>query len=197
MKKKAGTNEKTETKKTTEPEMKATAADLERERLSAALYAIVEGNNGVLNPRHVVDVARDPTHVLHRYFEWNDGDAAESYRLLQVGALVRHVRFTVVRADPATRQVAISTTRGYQSRPSMRKEHGGYEPVTAILSDPEKRAELLAQVIGELTAYRRRYAELSELQPVWFALDEARADLSVEASSSALGGDESTLGSAG
>ena len=185
-------------KKTETPiEMKATAADLEREQLSAALHAIVEGNNGVLNPRRVVDVARDPTHVLHRYFEWNDGDAAEAYRLLQVGALVRHVRFTVVRADPATRQVAITTTRGYQSRPSMRKEHGGYEPVTAILSDPEKRGELLAQVIAELTAYRRRYAELSELQPVWFALDEARADLSGDASSSAVGGDEAPLGAAG
>jgi len=193
MSKKAKKTEKAETA----PEMKATAADLEREQLSAALHAIVEGNNGVLNPRRVVDVARDPTHVLHRYFEWNDGDAAEAYRLLQVGALVRHVRFTVVRADPATRQVAITTTRGYQSRPSMRKEHGGYEPVTAILSDPEKRGELLAQVIAELTAYRRRYAELSELQPVWFALDEARADLSGDASSSAVGGDEAPLGAAG
>jgi hypothetical protein len=157
--------------------MKATSTDLEREHLRAALHAIVEGNHGVLDPRHVLDHARDPTNILHGYFEWDDTVAGEGYRLAQVGALVRHIRYTVVRADPATRAISISTTRAFQSRPSMRVRGGGYESVVAILGDPEKRTELLAQVVRELSAYRKRYAELSELDPIWIAVDEVRADL--------------------
>jgi hypothetical protein len=157
--------------------MKATTSDLERERVRAALAAIVERNNGVLNPRDVLDVARDPAHVLHGYFDWDDATAGERYRLLQVGALVRHVRLTVVRPDPVTREVQITTTRGYQSRPSMRRSSGGYEPIAALLADGDKRAELLAQVVRELAAYRRRYAELSELHAVWLAVDEMAAEI--------------------
>jgi hypothetical protein len=160
--------------------MKATNTDLGREHLRAALHAIVEGNHGVLDPRHVLDHARDPEHVLHGYFEWDDTVAGEAYRLAQVGALIRHVRYTVVRADPATRAIAISTTRAYQSRPSMRgKGKGGYEDVVAILSDAAKRAELLGHVVRELSAYRKRYAELSELETVWIAVDEVRSDLEI------------------
>jgi len=176
--------------------MKATVSDLEREQVIAALAAVAAQTHGVLDNRNVLTVASDPAHVLHRYFEWDDAAAGEAYRLAQVGALIRHVRFRTVREDPTTRAVTISTTRGYQSRPSMRHRGGGYEAVTDILAHPDKRAELLAQVLAELTAYRRRYAELSELQPVWFALDEARAELDVETSSPAPG-DETRPGAAG
>jgi hypothetical protein len=55
----------------------------------------------------------------------------------------------------------------------MRRESGGYEAIDAILADHEKRAELLDQVLRELSAYRKRYAELSELETVWLAVDEA------------------------
>jgi hypothetical protein len=153
--------------------MKATATDIGRERLRAELHAIVEANNGVLNPRAVLERARDTASPLHEYFEWDDTEAAEAYRLAQVGALIRHVRFTVVRADPITRAINVTTTRGYQSRPTMRQRAGGYESIDAILGDPLKRADLLGQVVRELAAYRRRYAELSELDPVWIAVDDA------------------------
>ena len=170
--------------------------DVEADAIRAALLDIVRTNNGVLNPSLVLDVARDPAHVLHSHFEWNDGAAAEAYRLAQVGALVRRVRLTVIRADQATREVTISTTRGYQSRPSMRRAAGGYETIDAILGNHDKRAELLAQVLRDLSSYRQRYAELSELQPVWLAVDEAAADLS-EAISSSVTGDELRPGAAG
>jgi hypothetical protein len=58
--------------------MKVTSGDVEREQARAALAAIVAGTNGVLNPRVVLDTARDPTHVLHHYFEWDDAIAGES-----------------------------------------------------------------------------------------------------------------------
>ncbi len=177
--------------------MNATKTDVERETVRMALLAIVERNSGVLNPKLVLDAARDPSHVLHQHFEWDDMKAGEAYRLAQVGALVRRVRLTIVRPATATREVTLSTTRGYQSRLSMRRADGGYETIDAILSDDDKRTELLAQVMRELSAYRKRYAELSELQPVWLAVDEVTSDLSADLSSSTHGDGELRPGTAG
>jgi hypothetical protein len=101
----------------------------------------------------------------------------------------------VVRQDPETRTITISTTRGYQSRPSMRTRGGGYEGIAEILGDPTKRHELLAQVLRELASYRHRYAELSELQAVWLAVDDVKSDFNL--SSPPPDGDEPRPGAAG
>lgn len=152
--------------------MKAATTDVEREVIRQALLAIVSANNGVLNPHRVLEVARDPNHVLHPQFEWDNEAAGEAYRLAQVGALARRLRVTVIRENRETRQIQISTTRGLQSRPSMRTSSGGYEPIDALLADADKRSELFAQVLRELSSYRRRYAELIELEQVWVAVDD-------------------------
>lgn len=156
--------------------MKPATADIKTESLRAALYAIAESHAGLINPHVVVDAARDPLSPLHAEFEWDDSEAADLYRLAQAGALVRRMRLTIVRSDAATKDVKLMTTRAYQSRQSQRlgAAGGGYEGIEAIMSDENKRGELLAQVVRELGAYRRRYADLHELQQVWDVLDDAK-----------------------
>jgi len=70
--------------------------------------------------------------------------------------------------------VTIKTTRRLQS-PSGSREKGGasYQPVESVLSDPAKREDMIRTVLKELTAYRRRYAELTALADVWRAIDDA------------------------
>jgi len=171
------------------------SSDYDREEIRSALLDIAARHGGVLNQRDIVDAAKDPGHVLHAYFEWDDAACGEAYRLIQATQLVRRVKLSIVRSDGQTRELSIRTTRQFQSRPSMRSAVGGYEAIDAILSDDDKRRELLAQVLNELQAYRRRYAELSELQSVWVAVDEALE--SQPSSVSAPGTDESRLGAAG
>lgn len=152
---------------------KPTSIDLRTEQIRAALTALAEANNGLLNPAHVVDAARNPESVLHSEFEWDDDAAADSYRLAQAGALIRRVKFTLVRQDHETKQITVRTTRAFQSRPSQRTADAGYESVEQIMADPVKRDELIDQVLRELTAYRRRYADLLALSNVWAAIDDA------------------------
>lgn len=154
--------------------MKPATADLKTESVRAALLAIAQSHSGVLNPQVIVTAARDPLSPLHDQFEWNDDDAAELYRLAQAGALVRRVRITFVRENAGTKELHISTTRAYQSRQSQRSPDGGYEGIGAIMGDETKRGELLAQVLRELISYRKRYTELTELQEIWDALDQAK-----------------------
>lgn len=137
------------------------------------LEKIASQYNGLLNPRQVVEAASDPDHALHPYFEWDDGEAADAYRLAQARALIRRVKITVVRKDEATRKVTMTVVRGRQSRPSMRNAEGGYEAIDDIISDTMKREEMLASVLAELQSYRRRYDSLVELKAVWHAIDDA------------------------
>lgn len=153
--------------------MKPANIDIRSEKIRAALAAIAESNGGYLNPSHVVEAARDHDHVLHSEFDWNDEDAADKYRLAQAGALIRRVKFTVIRNESESKEVRIVTTRAFQSRGSARGNNGGYESVEAIMSDSNKREELLNQVLRELNSYRKRYAELAALSDVWNAIDEA------------------------
>jgi hypothetical protein len=157
---------------------KITNTDLKAESIRAALAAIAENNNGYLDPALVVQTAREESSVLHDEFEWDDDAAANQYRLAQAGALIRRVKFTVVKQATESKEVVISTTRAYQSRPSKRRgEEKGYESVQDIMRDPDKRDELIHQVLREMNAYRKRYADLIALTQVWNAIDDAIAEI--------------------
>ena len=153
--------------------MKPIPNDIRTEQIRAALLAIAEANNGLLNPTHVVERASDPDSILHAEFIWDDDTAAQAYRVAQAGALIRRVKLTLIRENHTTREIAVQTTRQFQSRQSQRSSEAGYETVEAIMSDPVKRVELIDQVLRELSAYRRRYADLIALGDVWGAIDDA------------------------
>lgn len=55
--------------------------------------------DGVLRPADVVDAARNPNSSMHSQFEWDDGEAAEAYRLQQARSLIRRVKVEVIRPD--------------------------------------------------------------------------------------------------
>lgn len=152
---------------------KPTAAELVWQAKVKALEDIAERNKDhALNPREVVDVARDPNNPLHDEFEWDNGIAGERYRLLQAEGLIRRVHIHVVRKGDAVRHLNI---RAYQSRPKMRHREGGYEQTIRIMSDEDKQAEMLAQALSELEACKRRFEGLQELAEVWNAIGEALA----------------------
>ena len=53
---------------------------------------------------------------------------------------------------------------------------GVYEPLTAIIQQPDKYTALLSSAKAELAAFERKYAALSELQPVFKAIKEIKED---------------------
>ena len=164
-------------------------SDYKAIEIRAALIEVGNANHGLLNPELVINAAREEGSVLHPFFEWDDGVAAERYRLVQARGLMRRVNVFATRRDRQTQTITLSTTRAFQSRPSQRSARGGYESVADILADAEKRAELVASVYHELLAIRKRYEELSELETVWVAIDEASSDLQPQPSPAPPTGD--------
>lgn len=142
------------------------------DEIRSELVRIADENGGYLKVEAVVEAASSPDSPLHHRFEWDDTAAARKYRNVQAGVLIRQIKITVVRRVEKTKELKITTTREFQSLLSARGEDGGgYESVIEIMSDADKRVEMLATVLAELTAYRQKYAELTELSKVWKELD--------------------------
>jgi hypothetical protein len=117
--------------------------------------------DGSLRPEDILDAAKSAAHPLHSCFVWDDTEAAARYRLLQAKALVRYVRIII--PTPEHRTIIV---RMFASLPSDRFSGAGYRTLSSVLSDEEKKRELVISALRELEAFQRRYANLQELAGV-------------------------------
>jgi len=131
---------------------------LRNEELRSELEKIaVEADDGLLKEEAVVDAARDLRSPLHSEFEWDNGIAAEQYRLVQAGDLIRRVWVTI---SPVGNESA-ETVRAFVSLGSDRVAGGGYRRLVDVMTDEERKAELLKTALAELKNFQRRYESLS------------------------------------
>lgn len=147
----------------------------QRKKVLAELERIRERNGGTLTARAVVDEARDPDHPLHHRFEWDDSVAAERWREDQAARLIRCTYIEMKIEDESLR------VRAFSNLSSDRKsEPGTYRATADVLSDAEMSAQLLQDAMWELKAFRRKYATLKALAPV-FAVIDSLPDVEIEA----------------
>ena len=104
-------------------------------------------------PRQIVDKASDDRTELHKCFTWNDKAAAEKWRLHEA----RHiVSCLVIRRDEAN-----------ADKPEIRYFHkndgGGYKPAERVFRQADEYEKLLQCAYSELAAFKRKYANLQEL----------------------------------
>lgn len=131
--------------------------------ISAELKRIAKQHGGLLRPADVVEAAKSKTSPLHGKFEWNDGEAAQRYRLWQARELIR---VTVEYLGPADEQML---TRVFVSLTPDRKD-GGYREISAVMSDSQQRRQLLSDAMDEMERFREKYAGLKELAEVFAAM---------------------------
>lgn len=122
----------------------------------------IKGIGENVTPKQIYDYAKDnPKSELHKCFEWNDSEAAEKYRLMQARKiLVFIVRVPTNQEKPPIREYQITT------------ERNTYQPTRTFLSNQDEYEELLKRALSELSAFKKRYKILSELEEVFKAIDE-------------------------
>lgn len=116
---------------------------------------------GKLTPALVVDVARDPNHVLHNRFEWDDSVAGERYRRDQAHELIRSVRVNYVSA----RTEEPLSIRAFQAVKDPDDTDGRkyvYVPTEAVVQDPIVMRLILADMERDWRNLRRRWEEFDE-----------------------------------
>ena len=116
-------------------------------------------DKGQLKPADVVDESRPTSAPLHPCFEWNDEVAAEKYREVQAGNLIRSI--TVVHETPTYEPVEVR---------AFVKPLETYAPIEVVVNSEEQMAALLESALAELKAFEKKYATLSQLSPVFEAI---------------------------
>ena len=117
-----------------------------------------------LTPQTLLDASRSEDALLHNEFEWNDEVAAEKYRLTQA----QHIIVNLVASSTEESE----PVRAFQVVVHSYGKSSGYEGIATIMSDDEKREQLLKSAKTELLWFKRKYKSLSELANVMKAIDE-------------------------
>jgi len=120
-------------------------------------------NGGHAKPEQLVDVARSNNHPLHSYFEWRDDVAAEAHRRAQARSLIQAIVIQAAPSEPVYVRAFVSIVPGR-----------GYEMLGAVMSNEDKRNQLLARALSELEQMQTRYAHLVELADIWEAASRIR-----------------------
>lgn len=134
------------------------------------LDTVYNKNNGQLTADAVLKEATPASSSIHHYFDWNDESAGHKFRLGQAALLIRRCHMMIMRTDTKTKRIGMSATRTFQHRSS---QYGlGYEKTIDIMSDKNKRQELILNVLQQLDNLRAKYEDLEELAIVWKAVEK-------------------------
>jgi hypothetical protein len=130
---------------------------------------------GHSTPNDIVEDARADTSVLHVAFTWDDTEAARKHRLTEARHLIQSI--VVVREDVPERPQAPA----FVSVVVRETEERAYVTTVEAYSDEDYRSQMLAEALSSVSAWRRRYRELSELDRIFGVIEEVQADLGLTA----------------
>lgn len=112
-----------------------------------------------ITPKAVLDFARDENSELHKCFEWDNDLAAEKYRIIQAGNVIRMLYIVQKDEDtPPVRVLSKTSNTVYYPTRTFLKNHNEYE-------------DLLKRALSELESFRLKYKTLSELEQVFEQID--------------------------
>ena len=126
-------------------------------------------DDGRIYVEDVVAAAAPDESVLHRFFDWDDTEAAEKWRRQQARLLIERVKVTVEDADGATIRV--------RALVQLESDSAGYRTTASVSEDAALVANLLAQFRRELASLRERHRRFEALlkAPQLFRLIDPRA----------------------
>lgn len=117
----------------------------------------IESINGAITRESVLEKARDHNSELHKCFEWDDTVAAEKYRLVQAGEVLRFIVY-----EEETKPTDRPEIRVFQ----ITEKSEGYKPTKIIVKQEDEYQKLLANAWAELRAFKAKYACLEELREI-------------------------------
>ena len=128
------------------------------------LERIRETTSG-LTPENVVQAARRKDNPLHGYFTWNNDEAARLHRKEEARLLIRSVTVTMGPSESSAPVRAFVAVGSADDK---------YLSMQTVLGQPKLREQMLTQALAELRSFQVKYETLSELTPVWVAVNEVQ-----------------------
>ena len=130
------------------------AAKADPQKIGEALEKIAAKAGGHLTPAATVEEAKNPRHILHNHFDWDDAVAASSWRLDQARTLIRSVQIEDDTAESGHAPAFISIS-----------EKGGtsYRSLETVRLDADLQSKVLAAASRDLEAWQNRYRALQDV----------------------------------
>lgn len=113
----------------------------------------------------IVDAARDPRTELHKCFEWDDGIAAEKYRLTQAQLVIRSLVVVRDKPDGSAEKTNVRVIVNTGERKNT------YKPFRLVVRDHDEYERLLETAREELRCFKEKYKMLSELEEIFKLID--------------------------
>lgn len=134
-----------------------------------AHFEKLEAKYGAVTKENFLDSARSTKSEMHKLFEWDDKKAAEQHRLHQANMIINSLRVTIIEneeTEPITVSAFVNT--------SKRKDKT-YIHIVRAMGDQETSAAVLNDALRELSFFREKYKNLSELSGIIKAIDSLLA----------------------
>ena len=112
-----------------------------------------------ITPQAVLERAKDENSELHKCFEWDNDVAAEKYRTIQAGNVIRMLYIEPKSEDAPPVRVLCRTSDTV------------YQPTRTFLTNETEYEDLLKRALSELESFRKKYETLSELEQVFEQID--------------------------
>lgn len=139
---------------------------LSAKEITAALQDVSKNNDGFLEPKNVVNAARDKKSPLHNIFEWDNSVAGEKYRTIQASMLICSITIQEVESEPPRRY--------FSSIKPMGEGKSAYLPTSVALGNTFFRNQLLQKAIDDLDAAKKKYGNIAELEGVFKIYDKVK-----------------------
>lgn len=120
----------------------------------------IHRRHGSIKPEIIVEESVPETAPLHKFFTWDNGDAAHKWRIEEARSIIRSVR--VVRDDqPQQEQPVIRAFLNVQASDTEAKFEGkAYLPLRVIRESPDYMQQVVNEAMRELKAWKSRYEDL-------------------------------------
>jgi len=145
-------------------EVSYTSAPLTKKK-TAALVSTLEGlyqKRKVILATDLVKEAAAENHPLHGEFEWNNGKAAEKYRLHQARQLIASVRIRIVDENAQCDPIRAFVNLRPEAEDAIGLPARGYAPVLAAMQSTNHRQQILQYAHSQLLGWKKRFGNLKE-----------------------------------
>lgn len=112
----------------------------------------------------VVEKAKDESSEMHSCFEWDDAVAGHKYRLSQAGNMVRQLVIVREEKDKEKKtDIRMFVSTG--------EKNNTYAPTKLVVRRQDEYEALLERAKSELSAFKKKYRILSELEEIFEAIE--------------------------
>lgn len=132
--------------------------------------------HGAITSHMVLAEAQKKRSPLHQYFVWDDTEAAQKYRLIQAGELIRRIKVTYEASDEKTVRVrmfhhvtqegAVDLETGEQG-----ESQGIFVTLETALEVTSYRDQILAECRRDMATFRQKYSAITEVAAIINAID--------------------------